>query len=114
MTKDDSILTKAQRLRVYCIAAALYADHVMKIEKNPKFFDTCLGMCKFIDIGKSRVGFSRAEINKKNFPEYFSYKPKQTWKKDGRFWWSTKTSLGTAKRRLNILNRLELDMLKGE
>jgi hypothetical protein len=78
--------------------------------------DRVTGMCKHISAAISRLRFDRndlvtrydTELCRKNFPEYFSYKPKTEWIDDGMttgYWWSTKTPRGR-ERRLRVLEAI--------
>ncbi len=74
----------------------------------------CLGMCSVLNLAMRANYISHYAINAKNFPEYFSYKPKTCWNKSNRFWWTISIKNGGAKKRLEILNRLAEGLSKGE
>jgi len=46
------------------------------------------------------------DINAKNFPEFYAFKPKRTWRKDPRFWFTRNISRGGYDKRVSILTAL--------
>jgi hypothetical protein len=119
-TESDSQFSVEQRLAVYRAARDTYAkDHT-----NPRaedFFNisgerACLGMCRLIRKAIRTVADRNGvlSLNRVNFPEYFSYKPKTTWKKSPGFWWTISVKNGGAKKRMEVLDRLAKGLSKGE
>jgi len=102
--------TREQRLRIYKEALRSFE----KMAKQPDHKDHVTGMCKHIDDAIERLRMNRngtydIQMCRKNYPEYFSYKPKTFWRDNDNwcsgFWWSTKTPKGR-ERRLRVLRAI--------
>lgn len=100
-------LSKEQRLRVY--QEALRTFRIMAGQKAHAEHVT--GMCEHICRAIRKLRFDRydTELCRKNFPEYFSYKPSSFWREPGgwmsEYWWSTKTPRGR-ERRLRVMEAI--------
>ena len=108
-------LNREQRLKVY--REALRTFRIMAATEAHK--DHVTGMCEHIHRAAKKLsrrwvgtngnkGVFDVCVERKNFPEYFSYKPASNWVGDGDytlFWWSTKTPRGR-ERRLKVLEAI--------
>lgn len=76
----------------------------------------CFGMCRLIRKAIRTVADRNGvlSLNRVNFPEYFSYKPKTGWKQNPDFWWTISVKNGGAKKRMEIFERLAKGLSKGE
>lgn len=117
----EPILTREQRLEVYKQAYEIFKEkpvnRIAEIYLPKKYVvidDLCYGMCHAIGKAQLRTGHIDIEIDRTNFPEFFSYKPKTSWKGNRDFWWSISKHSGGIDRRLKILERLSRGLSKGE
>lgn len=107
------MLDKATRIKIYKKARKIYKREGLKGGNLGR--NSCKGMCFALDQARRDVLRKTAIdhlLERRQFPEYFSYKPKTGWARDSRFWWSVKTANGA--KRLAILDRLCDGLSKGE
>lgn len=99
-------LSREQRLKIY--KEALRTFEIMAAKSQHKEHVT--GMCEHISKAAKRWFNKQGyvwdlSIERKNYPEYFSYKPTTGWKENYAYWWSTKTPSGR-ERRLKVLRAI--------
>jgi hypothetical protein len=111
-------LSKKQRLAIYSRAYEIYLK-TWRMEATCHKVDggkACLGLCS--PIGSAGYELAALDpygsINKQNFPEFFSYKPRTGWKNHPAFWWTISIKNGGYSKRLTILRRLADGKSKGE
>lgn len=113
-----SILTKNQRIEIYRRAREIYSKDWEMIGTGYKVVGgkACLGLCQVIRKAAYQLGYKvwYHELNAKNFPEWFSYKPKTGWKQYSDFWWTVSVKRGGLAKRLDLLTRLAEGKSKGE
>lgn len=123
-------LSKEQRIKVYC--EALRTFRRMAAQKAHQ--KSVTGMCLHIHEAIIKLKYNRIvpcsrvfdylyehDLNRKNFPEYFSFKPKSNFKLTSGYspsrytdyWWSIKTPNGREKR-IAIMEALAEGKSKGE
>jgi hypothetical protein len=99
-------LTDEQRLRIYRKALDLYKKNNDRILANG-WHNECDGMCASLDAAMDLLQISRNSrtryIEKVNFPEYYSYKPKTCWKPNHTYWITRKFNRGGDTKRIAIL-----------
>jgi len=97
-------LTKKQRKKVYKDALKYYRENA----KNKFINNRVYGMCRSIYHVASFLDQydTRSYVNENNFPEFFSFKPKSTWKKDPDYWFSYYDNEGGYDKRVSILAAL--------
>lgn len=113
-----SILTKNQRIGIYRRAREIYSKDwemittIYTVDEGK----ACLGLCSVIHKAAYQLGYKveYRELNAKNFPEWFSYKPKTGWKQNSNFWWTVSVKRGGLAKRLDLLTRLAEGKSKGE
>lgn len=125
MQKDsNSIYSAEERLAIYREARDRYcinpanpiAAELCRIVGNKG----CYGMCQALNASIRQFEenhgrrFKLSILTKKNFPEYYSYKPKAGWNESNRFWWTLSIKNGGAKKRIEVFNRLAMGLSKGE
>jgi len=106
---------REQRLAIYREALKTFR----KMAATKEYDGHVTGMCEHIHRAARKLssrwvstngkkGLFDGCVERKNFPEYFSYKPLSDWVDDGcytQFWWSTKTPKGR-ERRLRVLEAI--------
>lgn len=109
-------ISESTRLKIYKHAFESYkANHTASfgrfgIEKG----DRCLSMCNEISRATVELLGSYFIVNRTNFSEFFSYKPKTGWKTKTDYWWTLSIKRGGAARRLAVLERLSNGLSKDE
>ena len=123
MLNDRLILSREERIEVYKEAAARYSaiyqgslanvrTRLAKLGHKSRSIDlTCSGMCNYISNAACvRYGENAPSIYgenaKRDWPEYYSFKPKKTWKRNSDFWWTTRISRGGHLKRIEVLTQL--------
>jgi len=101
---ETGIFTKEQRNEIYKETL----KHFKENGKSKIFPGLIYGMCSSIYqvINKTYYEHMFSDINAKNFPEFFEFKPKRTWEKNSRFWFTRYVNYGGYDKRVSILTAL--------
>jgi len=109
--KEKSIMSPrevATRRRIYAEARDWYKQHndPSKLLKDNKQREVTLGMCQAIKYVKDRNNRKKRRLDRKTFPEFFSFKPHKTWRKNISYWFTRYYTRGGYEKRVSILTAL--------
>jgi len=95
--------TKKEKKKIYKFAL----KHFISINKNRSRL--VFGMCNSINIALSimhKNDYIWVGVSKKYLPEFYTFKPKKTWKEDQLYWFTRNVSEGGYDIRVSILTAL--------
>jgi len=95
--------TKKEKKKIYKFAL----KHFIRTNKNKS--KLVCGMCHSINIAISimrKNNYIWVGDYEKYLPEFYTFKPKETWKKNPVYWFTLYTSRGAYDKRINILTAL--------